>query len=379
MLVWRLAAGDLCSDTSLPIFRRDTALRGDNNGVRCLLDAASTYCYPSQAAPTNGALLKDLSELSPDSAFRLGLGKTVGYSGGGFDFSTYANASGGTGFQPCYAEIPGTFASSIWGTGSGATATASISGGSVSNTVSVTAGGSDYVAGRAQVLFIGGGGTGAAGTAQVVNGAVVGITVTNGGTGYTSAPTVVIVPSPQYFFIIFYVKLPSLADWNATTQLFPMLQFANGSGGYTGEADLITVGQAPSTTPGQLTFRRQTNGLSAADAVSVTPLPGHYNNIVQIGVGRTATNQFMRVTGMNGVSVIGTAATGLPNTGNVSGKTGKFGVGPGLTGPAATNAVRYKGYRIICENPIISGRLPDTVMNDDLTVFAARVAQGVFS
>lgn len=40
------------------------------------------------------------------------------------------------------------------------------------------------------VVFTGGGGTGAAGTAVLVDGKVVGITITNGGIGYTAAPTI---------------------------------------------------------------------------------------------------------------------------------------------------------------------------------------------
>ena len=43
------------------------------------------------------------------------------------------------------------------------------------------------------VKFTGGGGSGAAATAVVVNGVITGITVTNGGTGYISPPTVTIV------------------------------------------------------------------------------------------------------------------------------------------------------------------------------------------
>ena len=40
------------------------------------------------------------------------------------------------------------------------------------------------------VTFTTGGGSGATGTATIVNGAVIGVTLTNGGSGYTSAPTV---------------------------------------------------------------------------------------------------------------------------------------------------------------------------------------------
>ncbi len=59
--------------------------------------------------------------------------------------------------------------------------------------VSVTAGGSGYTSG-ATVSFTGGGGTGAAATATVVANIVTAITVTAAGTGYTSWPTVVVTP-----------------------------------------------------------------------------------------------------------------------------------------------------------------------------------------
>lgn len=55
--------------------------------------------------------------------------------------------------------------------------------------VSVTSGGSGYTS-APTVTFTGGGGLGAAGTATVDNGAVTGVTLTNHGSGYTSAPTV---------------------------------------------------------------------------------------------------------------------------------------------------------------------------------------------
>lgn len=55
--------------------------------------------------------------------------------------------------------------------------------------VVVTAGGSGYT-GPFAVGFTGGGGSGAAATATVVDGAVVSVEVTAAGSGYTSAPTV---------------------------------------------------------------------------------------------------------------------------------------------------------------------------------------------
>ena len=72
--------------------------------------------------------------------------------------------------------------------GSGATGTASVSSGAVTG-VSVGSGGTGYSS-APTVVFAGGGGTGAAGTAVIVGGAIVSVTITTPGTGYTTAPTV---------------------------------------------------------------------------------------------------------------------------------------------------------------------------------------------
>jgi hypothetical protein len=69
-----------------------------------------------------------------------------------------------------------------------AKATAQVAGGGVSG-VTVTNGGGAYVS-APTVVFTGGGGTGAAGTAVMLNGAVVGVNITSAGSGYTSPPSV---------------------------------------------------------------------------------------------------------------------------------------------------------------------------------------------
>ena len=77
-------------------------------------------------------------------------------------------------------------------TGSGASATATLTSQEVSS-IAVTNGGSGYGSTAAPTIsFTGGGGAGAAATATVSNGVVTAITVTSGGSNYTSAPTVVI-------------------------------------------------------------------------------------------------------------------------------------------------------------------------------------------
>lgn len=76
--------------------------------------------------------------------------------------------------------------------GSGATFAASVSGGHVT-AVNVTAGGSGYLEG--QLVFGGGGGAGAVGRVNISDaGVVVSVDVLSGGVGYTSAPTVGIMP-----------------------------------------------------------------------------------------------------------------------------------------------------------------------------------------
>ncbi len=66
--------------------------------------------------------------------------------------------------------------------------------GSPISSVTMDAQGSDYLPLETWVTFSGGGGTGATGTPTInpVNGRITGITVTNGGFGYTSAPTITI-------------------------------------------------------------------------------------------------------------------------------------------------------------------------------------------
>lgn len=61
--------------------------------------------------------------------------------------------------------------------------------GSFVTQITVTAGGSGYTS-APTVTFTGGGGSGATATATISGGAVTSITITNAGTGYTSAPTI---------------------------------------------------------------------------------------------------------------------------------------------------------------------------------------------
>lgn len=97
-------------------------------------------------------------------------------------------------FVSIYADIP-TMAS--FGGGTRATAVATINEGQVVDPIQINNGGSAYsVQSPPNITFSGGDGDGAAATATVQNGRVISITVTNGGSGYTSAPTITIDPPP---------------------------------------------------------------------------------------------------------------------------------------------------------------------------------------
>jgi regulator of sigma D len=64
------------------------------------------------------------------------------------------------------------------------------------SSINLVSGGSDYT--TPVVLITGGGGSGATATARVSNGVIIGIVLTNPGSGYSSAPTVIIRdPSPR--------------------------------------------------------------------------------------------------------------------------------------------------------------------------------------
>lgn len=79
--------------------------------------------------------------------------------------------------------------------GTGASATATISGGAVTGTTALV-GGTGYDS-APLVTFSGGGGTGATAVAVVVGGIVTSVNITSGGTGYATAPTIAFVAQPS--------------------------------------------------------------------------------------------------------------------------------------------------------------------------------------
>jgi hypothetical protein len=121
------------------------------------------------------------------------------------NFSQYVDgAANGSSFRLAALPIP-----------SGATATAILSHDFVV-AATVTDGGSGYVSAPV-VQIIGGGGSGAQATATVSNGVVTAINITDAGFGYTSLPTVQIDPPPVLTILPNVANLLRL-DYNGLTQ-----------------------------------------------------------------------------------------------------------------------------------------------------------------
>jgi hypothetical protein len=99
-----------CTDTSIPVLKRDTLFDGDNGGVKWLFDFASKYSYPTQGAPSNGTAVVNMDESANNGQALVQSGDAIAWGGGGIDFT-------GTTKLGTYLQGPAAFAASLWGTG----------------------------------------------------------------------------------------------------------------------------------------------------------------------------------------------------------------------------------------------------------------------
>ncbi len=135
-------------------------------------------------------------------------GVTIAAHGSGFNYPRVAFATpacpvcalakgavvlSGNAVSAIQLDTPGMYkvapAVTIYGSGTGAAATAALAAAGEVSDITVTNGGTGYLE-IPQVTLSGGGGTGAAAVAVISGGVVTGINVTNSGSGYTSAPLV---------------------------------------------------------------------------------------------------------------------------------------------------------------------------------------------
>lgn len=116
--------------------------------------------------------------------------------------------------------------------GSGATVTATVSGGAVTGFTSLV-GGSGYPSSpnTPQIIFTGGGGTGATAHTTVSGGVVTSVVLDSGGTGYTTAPTVRITGGATFTDLnmgSYVQKIGGDAVWD--TSIFSQQSIASGDG-----------------------------------------------------------------------------------------------------------------------------------------------------
>ena len=262
-----------------------------------VFDAAYSYSYPTLGPPADEAVIRDIAEISANGRFELGSGKTIGYAGGGFDFSSYTNTGG---YRSSYVEAPAAPSAHIWSAGAA---------------------------------------------------------------------------NHQVFLICLYLRLPLLADWNTGAGILPFVQFANGASGYPAESDLLTMGMNSVNVPGSLTARRQLNGLSSINALTLFPALADYGSVVQLAFWRNDAGQGFRLKSAAG-KLLTSAAKGDNNTGDFSAKLMKVGILPSFWSVAPAASVKWRLYRGFIENLRTSGRDPETVLDAD---WARTMARGVFS
>lgn len=298
-----LSAPGIPADPTRPRPVRDPLLSGvANSGVRFMADLAFPYCYPggaptgrpAAAAPTNGAVVQDMTDLANGSVV-IPAG-TVGYAGGGFDF-TNAQGVGAAATWDVGIQMPASVLSDIY-------------------------------------TAFGG-------------------------------------KSQRYLFTC-WVKLPALADWNASGTL---LAFA-GDRSYLTDVSLFVL----SMKAGGLIDVRREVAANTADTTTMTiqPAAGDYGTVVQIAFWRADSGQGLRLRSANG-TVLVTRAVGADNTQNFS--TNQFTVGKngrsfaGASGTAVLQALNgFRVYRAFMENLARSGRDPATVLDQDYTFVRDRAA-----
>jgi hypothetical protein len=172
----------------------------------------------------------------------------------------------------------------------------------------------------------------------------------------------------QYFLMCCYVKLPTLADWNAQPGISG---FFSGETAYNTGPDLAVIAQQ--SAPAALSFRRQT-AAGVTDILTVIPTAGHYGQVAQLALWRNATGQGAQLRTVNG-TMKSTMAVGANNTQDFSTKKLRAGVGTPWTSAGYVHS-KWKLYRCFVEDLLTSGRNPETVLDAD---YARVVAAGLFA
>lgn len=230
----------------------------------------------------------DPYETAPSIAFSGGGGTgaaaTSTITGGSVSGTTITNAGSG------YTSAP-TVAFSGGG-GTGATGTAVLNSSGVVKSLAVTTGGTGYTNGTHNLVFAGGGGSGAVGTATIAGGIVTGLTLTTAGSGYTSAPGI------------------SLAGTAGA-----------GDGAFAGAATLgYTIASITSTSGGGTTILFTDNTVYVSpdvrDVVNIT-MYDHFGGKVEGQIVAGSPTVTLSIGGLNPVDGIDAIATVVSSLGNI--------------------------------------------------------------
>lgn len=360
------------TNTALPYAKRDLMFDGTSGGVWGF-DLANKLSYSRQAAPVSGAPITDLEipaygKGAGDVLLPSGRG-AIGWSGAKFDFSTLTE--GGVSVRG-----PASVMADIHGTaGSGATATCTISSGSV-NAITIVGGGSGYIQGKARALFYGAGVTYPTEVICTVTGGVITAIPIPATTGWSVAPTITIIPGPQYFLWVGYMVLPVSTDWNTSTQnAGRMPMFALGD--QTQADGLFGIHQI---TGGQMLFNRGTVGTLAQRNIILNVAADQFGTLCQVAYWRNASGSGARIkrvaAGAVDVSSIGTTAEA--NTASYAARQPRWGIDGayGYTGTtwdaARVKAAKWKLARGWIEALDVTGRNPVDIIDRDLALTLAR-------
>ncbi len=329
--------------------------------------AAAPASYLKQAAPVDGDVLTDTAANGygyGDGVMSISAGQSLRHEGGGFGFDdvTAGHVS---------ANSPAGIMAEIYGKqGSGATATAIMTGSSVTG-FTISAAGSGYVQGRACAVVYGtNSSTGTRGQtidATVVNGQITALNFAQLVGTWTGTPSVQILPSRQNFLFIAYIKFPTL--WNAdevnSAGLLPMLEtgLANSNDGVFG---LYQKGD------GKLRAQLKTANNSQI-AAEITPEAGHLGQIMQIGAWRDQTgfSLMTRPFVSGGQKTVVTKSLFEASATNVNFSTQpiRCGVAGQYAGtgwlPARRQGAEFRFYRLVAEALDVTGRDAETVLDAD--------------
>jgi hypothetical protein len=288
---------------------------------RAQITGATDALYASLLRFTDGGNLMDV--YLPVSA------RVTSLSGlwiGDVTVSNVLNQTPAQRFKVDVTRTIGTVVTLTGGAGSGATATATLTGDAVT-ALNVTAGGTGYAVAPV-VTLTGGGGSGATATATITGGAVTGFTVTNGGSNYTSAPTVALAigsgatATATATVANGVITALTVTSGGANYTTAPTVGFTGPTGtGATATATLtngavtgftITNGGSAYTAP---TVTRETGSLAVQGAAAtLVPLK------LPLGVGGTLTYQWKK----DGTALSGATASSLVLSGTEQTESGAF-------------------------------------------------------